>query len=157
MSGVALLRLLLRISAMGLKQLATETSDLPVGAVVLLTDGSENGAGMGGSGIGLEAMQALRNRRLPVHTVALGSADVAHDVEVEDVSVAPTAVANARIAATMYSFAQHGYTNTKATLAVRDGDKTLAAHEVTLGANGAMQSEPLFFYAGAAGREDAAF
>jgi uncharacterized membrane protein len=140
----------------GLKQLATETSDLPVGAVVLLTDGSENGAGMGGSGIGLEAMQALRNRRLPVHTVALGSDDVAHDVELEDVSVAPTAVSNARIAATI-TFRQHGYTNTKATLAVRDGDKTLAAHEVTLGANGAIQSEPLFFYAGAAGAKTLKF
>jgi uncharacterized membrane protein len=140
----------------GLKQLATETSDLPVGAVVLLTDGSENGAGMGGSGIGLEAMQALRNRRLPVHTVAFGSPDVAHDVEMEDVSVAPTAVANARIAATV-TFRQRGYTNSKATIAVRDGDKTLAAHEVTLGANGAIQSEPLFFYAGAAGAKTLRF
>jgi uncharacterized membrane protein len=140
----------------GLKQLATETSDLPVGAVVLLTDGSENGASMGGSGIGLEAMQALRNRRLPVHTVAVGSPDIAHDVEMEDVSVAPTAVANARIAATV-TFKQHGYTNSKATLAVRDGDKTLAAQQVTLGANGAIQSEPIFFYAGAAGAKTLKF
>ena len=36
----------------GLKQLATETADLPVGAVVLLSDGGENTAGLGGSGIG---------------------------------------------------------------------------------------------------------
>ncbi|AFL86909.1 uncharacterized membrane protein [Terriglobus roseus DSM 18391] len=140
----------------GLQQLATETSDLPVGAVVLLTDGGENAAGMGGSGIGLEAMQALRNRRLPVHTVAFGSAELKHDVDVEDVSVSPTVVANARIAATI-TFTQHGYLNGHATVTVRDGDKTLAAHEVTLGANGAIQSEPLYFYAGAAGAKTLRF
>ena len=140
----------------GLQQLATETSDLPVGAVVLLTDGGENAAGMGGSGIGLDAMQALRNRRLPVHTVAFGSPELKHDVEVEDVSVSPTVVANARIAATI-TFTQHGYTNGHATVTVRDGDKTLAAHDVTLAGNGVMQSEPLFFYAGAAGAKTLRF
>src|SRR3984885_9819497 len=39
----------------GLKQLATETSDLPIGAILLLSDGGENTAGMGGSGIGLRS------------------------------------------------------------------------------------------------------
>ncbi len=141
----------------GLQRLASETSDLPVGAVVLLTDGSENSAGVGaGSSIGLEAMQALRNRRLPVHTVAFGSADVAHDIEMEDVSVAPTVVANARIAATV-SFMQHGYTNGKASMTVRDDSKLLASHEVTLGANGAIQTEPLFFTAGPAGAKTLRF
>src|SRR6516162_3008101 len=38
-----------------LKRLATETSDLPVGAIVLLSDGSENGAG-GGTGIGRDVL-----------------------------------------------------------------------------------------------------
>lgn len=135
----------------GLEKLATETSDLPVGAVVLLTDGSENSGGVGsGSSVGLAAMQALHSRRLPVHTVAFGSEEAAHDVELEDVSVAPSAVANARLAATV-SFEQHGFTNTRATITVRDGDKAIAVHDVTLGAPGAIQTEPLFFSAGAAG------
>lgn len=141
----------------GLQKLAEETSDLPVGAVVLLTDGSENSAGVGsGSSIGLPAMQALRNRRLPVHTVAFGSEKVAHDIELEDVSVSPNVVANARIGATV-SFMQHGYTNTHASITVRDGDKTIAVHDVTLGANGAIQTEPLFFTAGAAGAKTLRF
>ncbi len=141
----------------GLQKLAEETSDLPVGAVVLLTDGSENSAGVGsGSSIGLAAMQALRNRRLPVHTVAFGSDRLEHDVEVEDVSVSPNVVANARIAATV-SFTQHGYTNTKASITVRDGDKTIAVHDVMLGANGAIQTEPLFFSVGAAGAKTLRF
>ena len=39
----------------GLKRLATETADLPIGAVLLLSDGSQNTAGTGGSGISLDA------------------------------------------------------------------------------------------------------
>ena len=56
---------------------------------------------MGDSGIGLDALQALRNRRLPVHTVGFGSLENAHDVELENVSVAASAIANARLAATI--------------------------------------------------------
>ena len=75
--------------------------------------------GMGGSGISVDALQALRNRRLPVHTIGFGDSEPAHDVEIEDVSVAATAAANARVAATV-SLMQHGYTGQKATLTVRD-------------------------------------
>ncbi len=108
----------------GLKQLATETADLPIGAVLLLTDGGQNTAGMGDSGIGLDALQALRNRRLPVHTVGFGRLESEHDVELENVSVAASAIANARLAATI-SFTQHGYAGQKAMLTIRDGEKTL--------------------------------
>jgi hypothetical protein len=63
----------------GLKQLATETSDLPIGAVVLLSDGSENS--VDGSGdLDLETINALRNRRIPVHTVGFGKEQLAHDL-----------------------------------------------------------------------------
>jgi hypothetical protein len=140
----------------GLKQLVAETSDLPVGAVLLLSDGGNNTEGMEGSGIGLETLQALRNRRLPVHTIGFGKEEHARDVEIEDVSVAATAAANARIAATV-SIAQRGYAGQKATLTVRDGDKTLAAREVTLAADGRIQTEPLFFPIGAAGAKSLAF
>ena len=140
----------------GLKQLATETSDLPIGAILLLTDGGQNTAGMGESGIGVDALQALRNRRLPVHTIGFGSLEHAHDVELENVSVAASSVANARLASTI-SFTQHGYSGQKAVVTVRDGDKTLAAREVTLAANGVIQTEPLFFSAGAAGAKSLQF
>jgi len=140
----------------GLKQLVTTTSDLPVGAILLLSDGAENTAGMGGSGIGLDAMQALRNRRLPVHTVGFGSEQRAHDVEIEDVSVAASAAADARIA-TAITLTQHGYAGWKATLTVRDGDKTLAAREITLAADGRIQTEPLFFPIGSAGAKSLTF
>ncbi len=140
----------------GLKQLATDTSDLPIGAILLLSDGGENTAGMGGSGIGRDALQSLRNRRLPVHTVGFGNPERAHDVELEDVGVASSTIVNARLTATV-SFIQHGYAGQKAMLTVRDGDKTLAAREVALAANGVLQTEPVFFSAGAAGAKGLRF
>lgn len=140
----------------GLKQLATETSDLPIGAVLLLTDGSQNTVGLGDSGIGVDALQVLRNRRLPVHTVGFGNVENKHDVELENVSIAANSVANARLAATI-SFTQHGYAGQKATVTVRDGDKTVASREVTLATSGAIQTEQLFFSAGAAGAKSLQF
>jgi uncharacterized membrane protein len=134
----------------GLKQLATDTADLPLGAVVLLTDGGENSTGLGGSGVSLDALEALRNRRLPVHTIGFGVETQKHDVEMEDVSAPVNALANARVAATA-TWTQHGYAGQRATLTVRDGDKLVAAREVTLLTDGAMQTEPVYFPAGAAG------
>ncbi len=133
----------------GLKQLATETSDLPIGAVVLLSDGSENSVDGAGS-IDPDTINALRNRRLPVHTVGFGREQLAHDVEINDVRVASHATADSRITATV-SFHQRGYSGQKATLVVRSGANTLASREVTLSPNGAIQVEKLFVDAGAAG------
>jgi uncharacterized membrane protein len=129
----------------GLQQMMAETSDLPVGAVVLLTDGAENSGG-----IDVETINALHNRRLPVHTIGFGKEMVAHDVELDDAVVAEKALADSRMTATM-SFHQRGYAGKKATLDVRDGDKLLATREVTLTADGAGSSETVFFNAGAAG------
>jgi hypothetical protein len=139
-----------------LNQLAVETSDLPVGAVVLFSDGGQNNAGTGGLGVGHDALEALRNRRLPVHTVGLGREAPSRDVEIEDASVAASADANARVAATV-SLTQRGYAGRNATLTVRDGDKTLAAREVTLAPDGRIQTERLFFPVGAAGAKSLEF
>ena len=140
----------------GLKRLAAETSDLPIGAVLLLSDGSENTAETPSPGIGLDVLQALRNRRLPVHTIGFGKERYTHDVEIQDVNVAASAVVNARMTATV-SFVQNGYAGQKANLVVRDGDKTLALRDVTLGADGLVQTEQIFFTAGAAGAKSLSF
>ena len=71
----------------GLRQLAAETSDLPVGAVVLLSDGAENSEGGAAEWRSIvETINALRNRRLPVHTIGFGKEKAEHDVEMDDVS-----------------------------------------------------------------------
>ena len=142
----------------GLRQLTAETSDLPVGAVVLLSDGAENSAGGAGGqgGIDLETISALHNRRLPVHTIGLGKETAGHDVELDDAVVAAKAMADSRMTATV-SFHQRGYAGQKATLNVKDGDKLLASQDVTLGADGAGSSQTIFFNAGAAGVKSIGF
>jgi uncharacterized membrane protein len=140
----------------GLKQLVSETSDLPIGAIVLLSDGAESTAGAASAEISADALEALRNRRLPVQTIGFGREDPQHDVEIEDVSSAPDAVANARVAVTV-SFTQHGYRGQKAAITVRDGDKTIASHDIEFAPDGKIQTEPFFIPAGDAGAKSLAF
>jgi uncharacterized membrane protein len=129
----------------GLKQIVSETSDLPVGAFILLTDGAENSGG-----IDADTLSALRNRRLPVHTIGFGRETPQHDLELEDVNIAPRAMADARLKASV-TLRQHGYAGQHTTLALRDGDKLLASQDVTLAPDGVAQTETLFFHAGPAG------
>ena len=141
----------------GLKQFAAETSDLPIGAVLLLTDGSENGGGPGPSGgIDLDTLNALRNRRLPVHTIGFGKEQATHDVAVDDVSLASRAVIDSRMTATV-TFHQRGYAGGKADLLIRDGDKLLGSREVTFGRDGTTQVETIFFNPGSAGAKNFQF
>ncbi|MBZ5699369.1 MAG: glutamine amidotransferase [Acidobacteriia bacterium] len=135
----------------GLRQLAGEAADLPIGAVVLLSDGADNSGG-----IDLETISTFRSRRIPVHTVGFGLEQVPHDVEIDDAIVAPRALADSRLAAQV-SFHQRGYGGQKTMLTVRDGEKVLAAREVTLASDGESQSETLLFNAGAAGAKTLQF
>jgi uncharacterized membrane protein len=129
----------------GLKQLAGEAADLPIGAVVLLSDGADNSGG-----IDLDTISTFRSRRIPVHTVGFGLEQVPHDIEIDDATVAPRALADSRLAAKV-SFHQRGYAGQKSMLSVRDGNKILAARQITLASDGETQNETLLFNAGAAG------
>jgi uncharacterized membrane protein len=135
----------------GLRQLVTETSDLPVGAVVLLSDGAESAGG-----IDVETVNALHDRRLPVHTIGFGREKAARDVEMDDAVVAAKAMADSRMTATV-SFHQRGYAGQKATLEVKDGDKLLAAKDVTLAPDGVRMDETMYFNAGDAGVKSIGF
>src|SRR5271154_4018345 len=97
-----------------LKQLSEETSDLPIGAVVLLSDGGDNTGG-----ISADTISALRARHIPVHTVGFGRERAAHDVEVDDAVVAPRALADSRLAAKI-TLHQRGYAGSKVNITVRD-------------------------------------
>jgi uncharacterized membrane protein len=135
----------------GLKQLLDKTSDIPLGGVVLLTDGSDNSGG-----IDRETIAALRNRHIPVHTVGFGDEVVSPDVELDDAVIAPRVMANSRLSARV-TFHQRGYEGRKATLAVRDGDQLLTSREITFAGAGKIQSEELLFNAGAAGAKSLQF
>ncbi len=132
-----------------LKQLTEETSDVPVGAVVLLSDGDDNTGG-----ISADAINALRARHIPVHTVGFGREHAAHDVELDDADVAPRAMADSRIAAKI-TLHQRGYAGAKINLTVRDVSsgqaKALASRTISLGPDGNLQTEILMFDIGGAG------
>jgi len=132
-----------------LKQLSEETSDLPIGAVVLLSDGDDNAGG-----ISADAMSALRARHIPVHTVGFGREHAEHDVELDDAVVAPRALADSRLAAKI-TLHQRGYAGAKINLTIRDVSagqaKTLAARTIVLGPDGNLQTETLMFDIGGAG------
>ena len=132
-----------------LKQLSDETSDLPLGAVVLMSDGADNTGG-----ISADAINALRARHIPVHTVGFGRERAGHDVELDDAVIAPRALADSRIAVKI-TLHQRGYAGAKVNLTVRDVStgqaKVLAARTVTLGPDGNLQTEIVLFNIGGAG------
>ena len=132
-----------------LKQLSAETSDLPIGAVVLLSDGGDNAGG-----IGADAISALRARHIPVHTVGFGRERAERDVELDGAEIAPRALAGSRLAAKIV-FHQRGFAGAKINLTVRDlssgPGKTLASRSVPLGPDGGQQTETLMFDIGGAG------
>ncbi|HUA85250.1 MAG TPA: hypothetical protein VMB85_15410 [Bryobacteraceae bacterium] len=132
-----------------LKQLSDETSDLPIGAVVLLSDGADNAGG-----ISPDAISALRARHIPVHTVGFGREHARHDVELEDAVIAPRALSGSRLA-TKISFEQRGYTGEKIMLTVRDVSdpkaKLLTSRSVTLGPEGNLETETVMFDIGGDG------
>ena len=70
-----------------------------------------------------------------MHTVGFGLEQVPHDVEISDAVVAPRALADSRLSATI-SLHQRGYAGRKTTLTVRDGDKVLTSRPITLAADG---------------------
>jgi len=132
-----------------LKQLSEETSDLPIGAIVLLSDGADNSGG-----IREDAISALRARHIPVHTVGFGRERAEHDVELEDAAVAPRALAGSRVAARI-TWRQRGYAGAKINLTVHDitagQSKILASRAIELGPDGNLQTGTLMFDIGSAG------
>ncbi len=128
-----------------LRQIASESSLLPVGAVVLLTDGADNGGNLGP-----ETIEALRRARIPVHAVGFGSEQIARDIEILDASLPARVLPSSRLLLTV-TLRQSGYRDRTAKLTVRDGDRVLAQRDVRLLADGDPWRETLALNAGNAG------
>ncbi len=128
-----------------LKQLVEETSDMPLGAIVLLSDGADNAGGPD-----LDTMSALRARHIPVHTVGFGREHLTRDVEIDEATIAPRALVDSRVAATI-DLHQRGYAGRTSKIIVRDGDKVLASRNITFEADDARQTETILFNVGEAG------
>jgi uncharacterized membrane protein len=128
-----------------LEQALAEASTLPLGAVVLLSDGSDNSGG-----IDLETIARIRRARVPVHTIGFGRERLSRDIEISDVALPARAMADSRLSAEV-TFRQFGCTREKARLVVREGDRLLASREIVLHGEQTPQVESLMFNAGLAG------
>jgi uncharacterized membrane protein len=128
-----------------LKQVLADASSLPIGAVVLLSDGADNSGG-----IDLETISEIRRQRIPIHTIGYGREKMSKDVEISDVQVPQRALPDSRLSA-LVSFHENGYAGQTAKITLKDGAKLLASKQVTFKADGAEQSEQVLFNAGSAG------
>jgi uncharacterized membrane protein len=129
----------------GLLRAVQEAATLPIGAIVLLSDGAENAGG-----IDLETTSQIRRSRIPVYTVGFGREQIDRDVEITDVTLPARALPGSRLSAAV-TFRQAGFAGKRAKLGVRDGDKLLASREVALPSDGSSAREVLSFTAGEAG------
>lgn len=128
-----------------LKQIALEASSLPIGAVVLVSDGADNRGG-----VDRETIAELRRHRLPVHTVGVGREEPGQDIEISGVVAPPRTLADSRLSAEV-TLRQYGYQGRKVKLTVSESGKPLASQMVTLAKNGVPQTETVQFNAGIAG------
>jgi uncharacterized membrane protein len=128
----------------GLSELAEESATLPIGALLLLSDGADNAGG-----IAAQTLDEIRRRRLPVNTIGFGHDKLDHDVEIESVDVPAKALPSSRLRARV-TIHQNGFNGQRTRLVASAGGTVLANKEVTL-QNSPEQSEPIEFNAGTAG------
>jgi uncharacterized membrane protein len=128
-----------------LERVLAESSSLPLGAIVLLSDGADNSGG-----INLETISAIRRQRIPVHTIGFGREHPEKDVEVLDAVIPARALPQSKLTAVV-SLQSYGLSGNKVKLVARDGGKVLASQDVTLKSDGQVQSETLVFNCGDAG------
>ncbi len=128
-----------------LKQVVAEAASLPIGALVVLSDGADNTGG-----VDLETISEIRRQQIPVHTIGFGREAMQHDIEITNLELPQRTLPDSRLSA-MVAFHQHGYTGQKAKITIRDNNKVLAAQEVVLKGEGSQQIENILFNAGAAG------
>jgi uncharacterized membrane protein len=134
-----------------IKDVLADSATLPIGAVILLSDGADNSGG-----IDLETISEIKRQRIPVHTIGFGHEKMEHDLELTDVQFPAKALAKSRLEAEV-SFHQAGFRGAKARLVVRDSGKILASRDIVLKADDVTQTEAILFNAGDPGVKDLEF
>lgn len=137
--------------AANLRALLAQTSDLPLGAVVVLSDGADTGGGLDRG-----TLDQLASRHIALQTIAVGSAQAARDVELERVDLQRQAMEKARVRA-LAQVVAHGFAGQDARLTVRNGNQLLAAADFHVAGDGDTVTVPVMFNAGAAGAKTLTF
>ena len=134
-----------RASADALKQIASEAASLPIGAVVLVSDGAENCGG-----IDRDTIAEIRRYRIPVHTVGFGRGASDRDIEIADAVLPARTLADSRIAAQV-TLRQYGYEDRQGAAHGFRWRENAGLPGNHAKADGEPQTESLMFNAGAAG------
>lgn len=107
-----------------------QLNGLPLGGVVLLSDGADNS-----DDDPLAAAQDFGARQIPVFTIGVGQEDIPQDIGIVDVSAAKTvlegSVFNVQVAVN-----HQGYEGQEVELSIMDGDTQVVSDVVTLGSEG---------------------
>lgn len=132
-----------------LKDLLADAATLPVGAIVLLSDGADNSGG-----IDLETISEIKRQHIPVHAIGYGKERFDHDIELTEIQVPARALPDSRVQAQI-TIRQHGYSGQRAHLTAREGGAVVASEQILL--NKDTQIVPVVFNAGAAGVKNVDF
>jgi uncharacterized membrane protein len=125
----------------GLKELAAEAGTLPIGAVVLMTDGADNQ-----TGVDLDTLNELKRRRLPVHTVGFGKTELTKDIELDDVDL-PTKALQGSLVEARVKLRQAGFAGKHVKLILSGSGATYSERDIVLG-DTPEQVETIEFNAG---------
>ena len=128
-----------------------ESSALPLGAVIIFTDGSDNSGSFD-----RRAVAEIRRRNVPVHTVGVGRTKIPGDIELADVSVSPRALPHSRLNAQV-GIRHSGDGDQTTRLSVRDGSRVLASKQITLPRGQTVHTESVDFDAGETGIRNLTF
>lgn len=112
-------------------------------AVVVLTDGADNGGDMG--------LPALAAAAVPIHPVGIGAARIAADVELRALTMPRKAAPNTQLRAQLLI---HHASRGDVLVRVRDADAVLAAETVELDPATAIVSKEIAFASGRAGLKE---
>lgn len=112
--------------SMGINRVLAETKNLPLGGIILFSDGSDNSYQEDP-----QVLDQLASKKIPLHTVGVGADQLNSDVEITQVSlpnrVLPGSVATARV-----TLKHSGFSGARAILEVREGTTLIETKEVYL-------------------------
>src|SRR5215471_1413442 len=128
-----------------LERVMAESTSLPLGAIVLLSDGADNSGG-----IDLQTVAAIKRQRIPIHTIGFGKERPDRDVEIADAVIPSRALPDSKLTAHI-TLQGWGVSGQKTKLTVKDGAKVLTSQDVVFKENGQLQTEAVVFNCGTAG------
>jgi uncharacterized membrane protein len=108
----------------GLKTVLAETQHLPLGGILLVTDGADNSFEDF-----QETTNELKTRKVPVHAIGIGPDSLTRDVELVQV-VAPRQLVPNSTAMVRVTLQQRGFGGARARLEVREGNALVQTREV---------------------------